>query len=100
MLEINSRITTIHEVLRKVANKEETKKAIEFIDRKLNHMIEEMLPANKHKYPKLHLLDLETSHLTSRIAALPIRTQKNAVFIHSGDRTSKNSEHTNRHATL
>lgn len=63
-------------------------------------MIEEMLPTIEHKYPKLHMVDLEISHLTSRTAAIPIKNQKNPVFMQCGDRTSKNSEHTTRQATL
>lgn len=73
---------------------------MEFLEKKLNYIIEEMLPDNEHKYPKLHLIDLEISHLTSRVTALPIRREKSSVHLNTGDKTAKKSQHGARHATV
>jgi len=80
IIEANARLTGVHEERKKLANKEETKRAIEFLEAKLNYVITEMLSDVAEKYPKLHLVELEISHLSSKFKSLPISKKKKTSF--------------------
>lgn len=88
LIDNNKRLTAIHEERKRVANKEETKKAIEFLETKLNFICESM--DETQKPPKLHLVDLDVNTFRSRGSVLNHR----ATIDHSQpDRQIKTREY-------
>jgi uncharacterized protein involved in copper resistance len=97
MADSNKRLTVLHEVCKKVAYKEETKKALEFLDKKLNQICFSIEEAS-YEAPKLHFVDLgnnshpallhspkqhQSQHSTDPSQAPSTLTKRAAESVHS-----------------
>jgi hypothetical protein len=78
LIDINHRFGSVHEERKKVANREETRKAITFLEDKLNQLYADLDVING---PKLHLVELDMPSKRGR-SSLLTRNPQTRELVH------------------